>query len=117
MKLYATGNTEGDSRLCEPSLKWGGAWTEEKLDAFAKYVNAYLTIMNKYRDQFGWKLIYFDGFAGSGIRQSITHDSELMLDLFNEDMLHQEEINVYQGAAERVLSIEQRGFDYMIAAD
>lgn len=112
MKLYATGNTEGDSRLCEPSLKWGGAWTEEKLDAFAKYVNAYLTIMNKYRDQFGWKLIYFDGFAGSGIRQSITHDSELMLDLFNEDMLHQEEINVYQGAAERVLSIEQRGFDY-----
>ena len=32
---------------CEPS-SWGGQWTEEKLDAFEKYVNAYLTIMNVY---------------------------------------------------------------------
>ena len=24
--------------------------------------------MNKYRDQFDWKLVYFDGFAGSGSR-------------------------------------------------
>lgn len=23
---------------------WGGKWTEEKLDAFEKYVKAYLTI-------------------------------------------------------------------------
>lgn len=30
---------------CESS-EWGGQWTEEKLDAFEKYVNAYLTIMN-----------------------------------------------------------------------
>ena len=45
--------------------KWGGKWTEEKLDAFEKYVRAYLTIMNNYRDVYGWKLLYFDGFAGS----------------------------------------------------
>ena len=31
---------------------WGGDWTEEKLTAFSKYVNAYLTIMNKYRDKY-----------------------------------------------------------------
>lgn len=112
MKLSEISNNENYSILCEPSLNWGGVWTEEKLDAFAKYVNAYLTIMNRYRDQYGWKLIYFDGFAGSGIRQSDIHNSELLLELFNEDMLHSEDINVYQGAAERVLSIEQRGFDY-----
>ena len=47
---------------------WGGKWTEEKLDAFEKYVKAYLTIMNAYRDANGWKLLYFDGFAGSGTR-------------------------------------------------
>ena len=52
----------------EPGSSWGGAWTEEKLNAFEKYVNAYLTIMNKYRGQYDWKLIYFDGFAGSGSR-------------------------------------------------
>lgn len=31
---------------CEPiPSSWGGTWTEEKLDALEKYVNAYLTIM------------------------------------------------------------------------
>ena len=45
---------------------WGGKWTEEKLDAFEKYVKAYLTIMNNYRDVYGWRLLYFDGFAGCG---------------------------------------------------
>ena len=31
----------------EPPASWGGAWTEDKLDTFEKYVRAYLTIMNK----------------------------------------------------------------------
>jgi len=47
----------------EPDEEWGGKWTEKKLDAFAKYVSAYLTIMK--RNPY-WKTIYFDGFAGSG---------------------------------------------------
>ncbi|MDY6256385.1 MAG: hypothetical protein SPL58_00160 [Bacteroidaceae bacterium] len=48
---------EKDSFLaCEPS-SWGGQWTEEKLDAFEKYVNAYLTIMNVYKERYRCKLI------------------------------------------------------------
>jgi adenine-specific DNA-methyltransferase len=47
---------------------WCGNWTEQKLNAFEKYVNAYLTIMNKHRDKNRWKLICFDAFAGSGFR-------------------------------------------------
>jgi hypothetical protein len=26
--------------VCEPISSWGGSWTQEKLDAFEKYVNA-----------------------------------------------------------------------------
>ena len=29
---------------------WGGPWTEQKLDCFTRYVRAYLTIMNAYRE-------------------------------------------------------------------
>ena len=29
---------EDISVLNEPLLQWGGSWTEEKLDAFTKYV-------------------------------------------------------------------------------
>ena len=87
---------------------WGGTWTEQKLNAFAKYVNAYLTIMNKNRDKYGWKLIYFDAFAGSGKRSSVKPDNQKM-PLFDITV---EEEALYQGAAERVIRIEQRGFDY-----
>ena len=67
-------NIEEESFLaCEPS-SWGGQWTEEKLDAFEKYVNAYLTIMNVYKERYRWKLIYFDGFAGFSAIRAVLPD-------------------------------------------
>jgi three-Cys-motif partner protein len=42
--------------------KFGGDWTEQKIDIVVKYTKAYLEIM-KSRP---WELLYFDGFAGSG---------------------------------------------------
>lgn len=103
----------------EPTSSWGGSWTEEKLDAFEKYVNAYLTIMNKYRDQYQWKLIYFDGFAGSGSRneKTLTEDNQVLMNLMEEHQISAEELTPYQGAAERVLNIKQRGFDYYYFVD
>ena len=100
---------------------WGGKWTEEKLDAFEKYVKAYLTIMNKYRGTYGWKLLYFDGFAGSGTRNQDEEKEEVVqaLDLFGQEVTV-EDINVYQGAAERVVKIEGdgiRSFDYYYFVD
>ena len=103
----------------EPNSSWGGAWTEEKLNAFEKYVNAYLTIMNKYRGQYDWKLIYFDGFAGSGSRNENTssEDNQLMIDLIDEHQIAAEELTPYKGAAERVLNIVQDGFDFYYFID
>ena len=99
----------------EPIASWGGSWTEDKLDTFEKYVNAYLTIMNAYRDKYNWKLVYFDGFAGSGSRindDGEDDSKELMLELFNQNLVKEDDFAVYKGAAERVLEIKQRGFDY-----
>ena len=109
---------QGGLMACEPS-PWGGQWTEEKLDAFEKYVNVYLTIMNVFRDKYNWKLIYFDGFAGSGSRNDDEAQpvSELMLNLFKDEYIDEEELNTYKGAAERVLEIEQNGFDQYVFVD
>ncbi|MCW5922564.1 MAG: hypothetical protein KIS77_09480 [Saprospiraceae bacterium] len=46
---------------------FGGNWTENKIEILVEYAKAYLTIMNVYANKFGWKLMYFDGFAGSGL--------------------------------------------------
>ena len=109
---------QGDMLACESS-SWGGQWTEDKLDAFEKYVNAYLTIMNPNREKYHWKLIYFDGFAGSGSRNEVKKepDSELLQDLFRDCSIEEKELDTYKGAAERVLSIAQQGFDFYYFVD
>lgn len=105
---------------CESAhSSWGGSWTEEKLDALEKYVNAYLTIMNVAKTKFGWKTIYLDGFAGSGSRNEDGSQtvSDLMFDLFQEEYIAEEELNTYRGAAERVLGIKQQSFDWYYFID
>ena len=98
----------------EPQRSWGGPWTEEKLDAFEKYVKAYLTIMKKYAIDNGWDLFYFDAFAGSGSRESDIQDNNDVEDtLFCDDEI--EEITKqtsYKGADERVLGIDIDGFSF-----
>lgn len=100
---------------------WGGKWTEEKLDAFEKYVKAYLNIMNTHRDVFGWELLYFDGFAGSGTRTHEEEEQEVKeaMDIFGQEVTT-DDFNVYQGSAERVVRIEgdgKRSFDHYFFVD
>ena len=96
--------------MTQTQKPWGGKWTEEKLDAFEKYVKAYLTIMNANRDTYGWKLLFFDGFAGSGSRTAKEDTDEVRgaLELFGKE-INPEDFTVYQGAAERVVQIEGQG--------
>lgn len=103
------------NKVNEPSANWGGNWTEIKLEAFENYVNAYLIIMNAQKHKYnGWPItIYFDGFAGSGERTSTTKLEEN--NLFS-DYLVEEELEVYKGSAERVLSLKHK-FDYYYFVD
>ncbi|RIV68637.1 three-Cys-motif partner protein TcmP [Flagellimonas aequoris] len=84
--------------------EFGGNWTDAKIEILVEYAKAYLTIMNKYADRFGWNLLYFDGFAGSG---SITKGND-------------ENKKVILGAAKRILEIDEpRSFDeyYFVEKD
>src|SRR5689334_11704630 len=84
----------------KPKEEWGGPWTLAKLQAFENYVRAYLKILNanKY-----WKTIYFDGFAGSGERKAKLQPGN---SLFSGLELTEEQVNIYQGAAERLVRME-----------
>ena len=91
--------------LNESQNEWGGIWTERKLDAFAKYVSAYLTIMKK---QPYWKTIYFDGFAGSGERKN-----KCKTPIYQQLLISEQEDKLYKGAAERVLTLPKNlSFDF-----
>ena len=81
--------------------KFGGIWTYEKIKIVEKYARAYLEIM---KDRPYWKLLYFDGFAGSG-------------DIEVDGVLDEK---IIEGAAKRIISIEEpRFFDiyYFVELD
>ncbi len=58
--------------------QFGGDWTKIKIEILVEYAKAYLTIMNTYAKRFNWKLLHFDGFAGSGQIQTVTHDKRTL---------------------------------------
>lgn len=75
---------------------FGGDWTESKIEILVEYAKAYLSIMNIYADKYNWKLLYFDGFAGSGFIENGNDENR----------------KVIIGAAKRILDIEEpRSFD------
>ena len=82
---------------------FGGNWTEKKLKTFVKYVIAYLKILNKFKAQYNWQTIYFDGFAGSGKR--IAYKDK---DLFFQNVLgkNKDELFIYEGSVSRILKLE-----------
>jgi three-Cys-motif partner protein len=82
--------------------KFGGNWTEKKIEILVEYAKAYLDIMNVYANRYNWKLLYFDGFAGSGEIVKII-DNKLSGDY---------DVRSTIGAARRIVEIEHpRAFD------
>lgn len=80
---------------------FGGDWTKIKIEILVEYAKAYLTIM---KDRPFFKLMYFDGFAGSGF---IIKDKKI-------------DVDVTVGAARRIIEIsEPRAFDdyYFVEKD
>ncbi len=69
--------------------RFGGNWTEVKIEILVEYAQAYLVIMNTYADEYKWELLYFDGFAGSGFIKKRDGD------------------NLIVGAAKRILDIKK----------
>lgn len=81
--------------------QFGGDWTKAKIEILVEYAKAYLSIM---KDRRFYKLMYFDGFAGSGF---IVNGNEI-------------DIDITVGAAVRIIEINNpRSFDsyYFVEKD
>jgi three-Cys-motif partner protein len=70
--------------------KFGGSWTQLKINILETYAKQFLTVFKNQPQQ---KLLYFDGFAGSG---------DIEVEGSNEN-----EIHVIEGAAMRILKIDK----------
>ena len=76
--------------------QFGGNWTENKIEILTEYAKAYLVIMNNFANRYNWKLLYFDGFAGSGFIKKVNNENH----------------KIIVGASKRILEIEDpRSFD------
>lgn len=76
--------------------QFGGDWTKNKINILVEYAHAYLTIMKVMAGRYDWKLLYFDGFAGSGLVEKEGRYSR----------------NITVGAATRIVELDDpRPFD------
>jgi three-Cys-motif partner protein len=76
----------------EESLNtFGGFWTQQKISIFMKYLKAYLDIMNNYN----FKLIYFDGFAGCGTIETDPTNSLESVAIQALNLNHAKDFDIY----------------------
>ncbi len=93
---------------------FGGIWTDKKLNAFINYVKAYTRILNKVKERYGWKTIYFDGFAGCGEIDTEEEENISKLKGFFDEF----DFKLYQGSVARILSLPiENQFDFYYFID
>lgn len=87
--------------------KFGGPWTEKKLDCLEGYLKAYLNVMKKQH----FRLVYIDAFSGTGQRYSREaekdRDDNLRQQMFN---LTEDHAGFFEGSVLRALKLDP-GFD------
>lgn len=89
------------------SRKFGGDWTEHKLQCVGKYLRAYAKIMNRQNFRFA----YIDAFAGTGSRAPKTGENEAQL-LFPE--LTEEDAHGFLAGSTRIaLEVRPRFTKYI----
>lgn len=92
--------------------RFGGAWTEEKLDILERYLVAYLTIMHRNPHARWFRTVYVDAFAGTGSRADAPLDEPGLPALFDHDTAEASE-ELREGSALRALRLD-RPFDHYL---
>jgi three-Cys-motif partner protein len=80
-----------------PSQRFGGDWTQQKLDILRKYLSAYTTVLSKTPLKFA----YIDAFAGTGYRVPPKAQATSNLDLI--DPIDEEGLEFLDGSARLAL--------------
>lgn len=90
-----------------PGHRFGGNWTEQKLECVKKYLHAYTTIMSNYPFQFA----YIDAFAGTGYRE--TESDEDPNELMFPDLVSPEVASFHDGSARNALEVKPSFMKYV----
>ncbi|MCW5933716.1 MAG: three-Cys-motif partner protein TcmP [Fimbriimonadia bacterium] len=91
--------------------EFGGEWTQKKLEALRKYLEAYMTIMRGNPKAANFRTVYVDGFAGSGKRYvSEPTEDNLVLEGFDEI---EQPAEFFEGSVRLALQIKHP-FDHYI---
>ena len=87
--------------------RFGGNWTDQKLECVRKYLSAYTTIMNRQQFRFD----YIDAFAGTGYREPKSDENADQMRLF--DLTSEETQNFLDGSARIALQVHPPFKEYI----
>lgn len=90
--------------------RFGGTWTQDKLQRLEKYLKAYRTIFTKNPKAQYFETWYVDAFAGTGARLPSTRRGELGIsaELFGDVYGDHETVEYQDGSARIALSLPNR---------
>jgi hypothetical protein len=88
--------------------RFGGSWTERKLEALRDYLVQYRLIFTRHPAAAKLRTIYVDAFAGTGERDSEVQDSEASLFGYAQEGRKYREGSVY-----KALSIDSKFHEYI----
>jgi len=86
--------------------KFGGEWTEKKLDCIKKYLEAYTQILSKTP----YKFAYIDAFAGTGYREIKDEDSN---EIFLPELIESEPESFLAGSVQKALMVKPTFHKYI----
>lgn len=87
--------------------RFGGDWTQQKLECVRKYLHAYTTIMSKQQFRFA----YIDAFAGTGYRE--TESDEDPDELMFPDLVSPEVMDFHDGSVRNALEVQPSFMKYV----
>lgn len=91
--------------------KFGGDWTEEKLESIRRYLVEYIKIFTSNEAASNFYTIYVDAFAGTGNRALPKEGANTAVSMFEEsDLVDVEADGIRKGSARIALELEP-GFD------
>ena len=97
--------------------RFGGTWTEDKLERVHNYLRAYTTIFDKNLKASWFDTYYVDAFAGTGYRTEDIQDEDTTQSLFNEkeavNSLQQDAQDLKEGSVAKALGVEPP-FDHYV---
>ncbi len=96
------------------SHRFGGRWTEEKLNRLKKYLSAYTTIFKANERATYFRITFVDAFARTGYRMASRDGNQVVAASLLDDVYEDAEAQSFQKGSAHIAIETEPSFDHYL---